>query len=162
MNRVMVNAGETELPRWSGALIAYALKALAEIGTDNWDLSVFLCGDETIKALNARYRNSPEPTDVLSFELGVEETDPDGSMRWLPGDIVISLDTLRENARYFQISEDEELRRLLIHGILHLKGMDHKSNGADEPMLMLQESILEKLKEERILSDSDFPDGGNK
>jgi probable rRNA maturation factor len=110
-----------------------------------------LCDDQTIKALNARYRGRDEATDVLSFELGAEETGDDGSARWLPGDIVISLDGLEENARYFKVSEDEELRRLLIHGILHLDGMDHQTNDEAEPMIVLQERILTRLGEERIL-----------
>jgi probable rRNA maturation factor len=157
VNRVAVNAGEAPLPAWSESLSRYALKALAALGRDNWDLSVLLCGDETIKKLNAQYRGRDEATDVLSFELGVEEAGEDGGKRYLPGDIVISLDTLRENARYFEISEDEELRRLVIHGILHLDGMDHRTNGDaaaggdDEPMIALQENILAGLGEERIL-----------
>jgi probable rRNA maturation factor len=66
-------------------------------------------------------------------------------------DIVISLDTLKENARRFNVSEDEELRRLLIHGILHLDGMDHKTNEETEPMLLLQEEIITEFAEERIM-----------
>jgi probable rRNA maturation factor len=83
--------------------------------------------------------------------MGTEVQDING-VRFLPGDIVISLDTLRENARYFQIPEDEELRRLIIHGILHLDGMDHNSTSATEPMLVLQEEILSNLKDERIFA----------
>jgi probable rRNA maturation factor len=151
MNRVAVNAEEVPLPAWSGALGGFALKVLDEISRDNWDLSVLLCGDQTIKALNTQYRGKNEATDVLSFSLGAEETDGKGNTRCLPGDIVISLDTLRENARYFATSEDEELRRLLIHGILHLDGMDHQSNDDTEPMIALQENILAKFEKERIL-----------
>ena len=162
MNRVAVNTTEIPPPRWNKSLIAYALKVLAEIGRNNWELSVLLCGDETIKSLNEQYRNKPEATDVLSFKLDAEETGPDGSVRCFPGDIVISLDTLRENARYFQISEDEELRRLLIHGILHLDGMNHETNDPGEKMIILQESILNKLKEEHILSAADTLPGGEK
>jgi rRNA maturation RNase YbeY len=58
------------------------------------------------------------------------------------GDIVISLETLKTNAAYFHVDEDEELRRLIIHGILHLAGFDHPTNNPEEPMLVLQEKIL--------------------
>jgi probable rRNA maturation factor len=161
MNRVAVSAGELPLPAWSEALGAYASKVLAGIGRDNWDLSVMLCGDRTIRQLNAQYRHRDEATDVLSFELGAEETGEDGGRRYLPGDIVISLDTLRENARCFQIPEDEELRRLLIHGILHLDGMDHQTNDDAEPMIALQEKILAALREEHILPRAGLSvDGG--
>jgi probable rRNA maturation factor len=151
VNRVEIGAEGLEPPSWCGALEAFALKVLGAVGRDNWDLSVLLCDDETIKALNTRYRGRNEATDVLSFELGAETADEDGSPRYLPGDIVISLETLRENARRFETSEDEELRRLLIHGILHLDGMDHASNDENEPMLKLQESLLECLKGECVL-----------
>jgi len=147
MNRVEINAEEVPLPGWSGALGDFALKVLDEITRDNWDLSILLCGDKTIKALNTTYRGKEEATDVLSFELGAQTPEEEGG-RFLPGDIVISLDTLRENSQYFKTSEDEELRRLLIHGILHLDGMDHRTNDDTEPMIALQEELLKKFKEE--------------
>jgi probable rRNA maturation factor len=154
MNHVAVNAEEVVLPKWSGSLCCFALKVLEEIKRDNWELSILLCGDKTITALNSQYRNKSEPTDILSFNLG-ETVHDGGKTVYLPGDLVISLDTLSENARYFAASEDEELRRLLIHGILHLDGMDHETSDKEEPMLAFQEEILDKLKNEHI-----FPSGG--
>ncbi|MDR1318792.1 MAG: rRNA maturation RNase YbeY [Treponema sp.] len=160
MNRVDVGAEGLEPPSWSGALESFALRVLDFIGRDNWDLSVLLCGNEKIKALNIQYRGRNEATDVLSFELGAETADEEGGARYLPGDIVISLETLRENARRFETSEDEELRRLLIHGILHLDGMDHASNDENEPMLKLQENLLERLKGECVLPLEEARAGG--
>ena len=151
MNRIAVSAEELPLPVWSKSLRNYAKKVLARMGRDKWDISVLLCGDKTISDFNARYRGKNEATDVLSFAMNEGDyftADPHLS---LPGDIVISLDSLRENARRFKISEDEELRRLLIHGILHLDGMDHRTNRKTEPMLQLQERILENLADECIL-----------
>ena len=157
MNKVEVNAKEVLLPSWSSSLCRYALKVLDELECSNWELSILLCGDKTITELNSRYRGKNEPTDILSFSLGEEIHDADKTV-YLPGDIVISLDTLRENAAYFQVSEDEELRRLIIHGILHLDGMDHAASGKSEPMLVLQEEILNKLKNEFIITSN----GGKK
>ena len=158
MNRVVVSAMDQDLPKWAGQLKLYALKVLSYLGKDNWDLSVALCGDQTMAALNSQYRGKAEPTDVLSFAQGEGEQFPDGQGedkgQSLPGDIVISLDTLRENARHFEVSEDEELRRLLIHGILHLDGMDHEDNNFIEPMLQLQERILTSLAGEYILESN--------
>jgi len=159
MNRVMVSASsennaEVPLPAWSARFKSYAKKVLARLGRNNWDISVLLCDDGTISALNSRYRGKDQATDVLSFSLNEGEVFPPHEVpheRSLPGDIVISLDTMRENARRFNIGEDEELRRLLIHGILHLDGMDHRTNGKTEPMLQLQERILTELAEECIL-----------
>ncbi|MDR2785351.1 MAG: rRNA maturation RNase YbeY [Treponema sp.] len=150
MNRVEVRAEEVPLPPWADSLAGFSIKALDTLGKDGWDLSIFLCGDTYIRELNSRYRDRNEATDVLSFTLGENCPDGEGKNRYLPGDIVISLETLEENSRYFEVSFDEELRRVIIHGILHLNGMDHETNGKDEPMLILQEELLKKL-EERIL-----------
>ncbi|MDR2052685.1 MAG: rRNA maturation RNase YbeY [Treponema sp.] len=150
MNRVEVRAEEVPLPPWTDSLAGFSAKALDALGKDGWDLSILLCGDAYIRELNSRYRNRDEATDVLSFALGESCPDGEGRDRYLPGDIVISLETLEENSRYFKVSFDEELRRVIIHGILHLDGMDHETNGKDEPMLLLQEELLKKT-ELRIL-----------
>ena len=155
MNNVIVNAQGISMPSWSGAACSFALKVLEKMERYNWELSILFCDDNTITMLNTQYRNKAEPTDILSFNLG--ETVQYGEKTiYLPGDIAISLDTLCENAKYFQISEDEELRRLIIHGILHLDGMDHANTVRStieqkEPMLKLQEEILNSLKDEHII-----------
>ena len=151
MNNVTINSQKIPLPSWSDNACCFALKVLDEIKRDNWELSVLFCDDKTIKELNHQYRNKNEPTDILSFNLGETVKDEEKTV-FLPGDIVISLDTLKENAQYFNTPEDEELRRLLIHGILHLDGMDHETLEKTEPMLELQEKILNKLKTEQIIT----------
>jgi probable rRNA maturation factor len=131
-------------------LCEYAVKVTGEIKRDNWELSFLLCDDETIRELNNQYRGMDEATDVLSFNLGGQAREKNKSV-FYAGDIVISLDALHENSSYYKISEDEELRRLVIHGILHLDGMDHGTNSNDEPMLVLQENILSKLGNIKII-----------
>jgi probable rRNA maturation factor len=151
VNRVEINAEEVPLPAWSPLARDYALKILDRLNRDRWDLSVLFCNNAYIRSLNARYRNIDEPTDVLSFVSGTFYTDEKTEeTRFLPGDIILSLETLAENAEYFHVSREEELRRLLIHGILHLDGMDHQTNGDEEPMLQLQEAILTELSGEAI------------
>ena len=81
--------------------------------------------DPAIRELNRRYRNRDTPTDVLSFPLA-DEVCPD-----LLGDVVISVDTLRRQARQRKRSVADELLRLLIHGILHLLGYDHEVSPAE-------------------------------
>jgi probable rRNA maturation factor len=146
MNRVNVNVEEVPPPAWEKNAKAYILNVLRFLGKDKWDLSVLFCGNNCIRQLNLRYRGKDEATDVLSFALGETKRG-----RYLPGDIVISLETMNENAGYFKVHPDEELRRLLIHGILHLNGMDHQTNKAEETMLQLQEKILAALAGEHIL-----------
>jgi probable rRNA maturation factor len=151
VNTVDLSAPEGPPPAWADRAVAYSLRVLSHLGRDNWDLSVVFCSDLYIRALNARFRDRDEPTDVLSVARG-ETIIEAGLSRYVPGDIVISLDSLRENARCFEVSEDEELRRLLVHGVLHLDGMDHLTNNTEtEPMLQLQENIMSALAGERIL-----------
>jgi probable rRNA maturation factor len=142
MNTVTINAESVSLPSWTDEIETFIQRALASLGKDKWDLSILFCDDGYMQALNGRFRDKDEATDVLSFALG--EWDGD---RYLPGDIAISLDTLKTNAACFGVSEGEEVRRLLVHGILHLDGMDHTGylGGEDEPMLLLQERILAAL-----------------
>ena len=157
MNRIAVNvtfddaaAGITgPVPKWGRALGRFSRRVLDKLGRDKWDISVLLCDDTTIGRLNRRYRGKAGPTDILSFAM--EGGNFPNPTKRQSGDIAISLDTLKENALRFGISEDEELRRLLIHGILHLNGMNHKSNSNTEPMLRLQERILSELGGQKIL-----------
>jgi len=146
MNKVFFRAEGIPMPLWIKAANSFILLAMENLGLKNWDLSVLFCSNGFIKTLNGRYRNKEEPTDVLSFPIG--DKGPGG--RFVAGDIVISLEALEENARFFRVSEDEELRRLLVHGILHLSGNDHATNGEEEPMLKAQEETLAALAFERI------------
>ena len=153
MNRIFIRAEEIPLPDWAKTAERFTKNVLKAMGKKDWELSLLFCTNRYIKSLNAQYRNKDEATDVLSFPLG--ETSPAG--RYMAGDIVISLDALEENTRFFKVSAEEELRRLLVHGILHLAGEDHAhslsgraTNKAGEPMLETQEKLLalvtEKLK----------------
>jgi probable rRNA maturation factor len=138
-------------PSWLPAVEAFAQKVLSHQGLDSWDLSISFVDTATIRGLNSEWRKKDEPTDVLSFEQGDWFEDPARGRRFLAGDIVICLDSMRENAAYFGVTEDEELRRLVIHGILHLSGQDHADNSPEQPMLILQESVLKALVGEKIL-----------
>jgi len=140
MNKIEIAVEGLENPPWLDRAALYAEKILEKLDKHNWDLSLLFCGNEQIRALNRQYRNRDEETDVLSFALC--ESDGD---RFLPGDIAVSLEMLRENSLNFGVSPDEELRRLLIHGILHLGGMDHGSNNKEEPMLLFQERLLSEI-----------------
>ncbi|MCM1321461.1 MAG: rRNA maturation RNase YbeY [Bacteroides sp.] len=168
-NSVLVSAAENcEEPQWIAKIEPFVLNVLALRKIENWDLSVLFCRDPFIAELNKQYRNVDAPTDVLSFEQGDEYIDDDGDVRFSAGDIVISLDMLEKNAADFSVPQDEELKRLLIHGILHLSGMDHtavlnddaayEANpacGGDrdrDEMLSLQETILRSFADENIIA----------
>ena len=119
-----------------------------------WDFSVLLCGDELIRSLNKQYRGIDAPTDVLSFEIGGEyEDERAGKAFFCASEIVISLDRLAFNSDEFSVSKNEELKRLVIHGILHLSGMDHSDNTLEQEMLQIQESILKTLDGVTLLKE---------
>ncbi|MDC7240071.1 MAG: rRNA maturation RNase YbeY [Spirochaetales bacterium] len=108
-------------------------------------MSLTLCHDPFIRELNASYRDRDEPTDVLSFcqNEGDEIVNFPGQ-QLSAGDIIISMDTLEAHSKEFSVPLEEELRRVTIHGILHLKGMDHETNDPGEEMLKYQEELLKK------------------
>jgi probable rRNA maturation factor len=144
-NEVELSVEGIDTPSWLEGARDFALEILALLGKSGWDLSLLICDDAFIRGLNRQYRDMDEATDVLSFEQGDSYRDPDGRERVLAGDIVISLDALARNAEDFGISKDEELRRLIVHGILHLSGMDHEDNDPSKPMLLLQEKLIREI-----------------
>lgn len=144
MNSVEISVEGVGTPAWIERARSFAQSVLSSQGKDGWDLSLLICDDAFIRELNRQYRERDEPTDVLSFEQGDRYSGPGGEERFLAGDIVISLDSLARNSEEFGVDRDEELRRLIVHGILHLSGMDH-GEGSSDPMLALQERILREL-----------------
>jgi probable rRNA maturation factor len=153
MNRITITVDDPQLA-WLEDVRQYLGATLDYLNRDRWDLSVVFCDDAYIHELNRRFRQKDEATDVLSFPLG-DMVDEDGDHWYLPGDIVVSLDMVRANAAYFAVDYHEELRRVLVHGILHLDGMDHATNAADEPMLLLQERILQMFAQHGQGVDND-------
>jgi rRNA maturation RNase YbeY len=113
-----------ELPALDrGLLRRRAGRVLAALGCRGAELSVALVDDAAIAALNGRYRGKPRPTDVLSFSLlDGAHAERRGA---LLGDVVIGVAAASRQARRARRSLDDELARLLIHGVLHLVGHDH-------------------------------------
>ncbi len=112
----------------SRALIAAAKKLLAAAGESDASLSVSLVGDAAIRELNREHRGKDSATDVLSFAIEPEfngATNGSAPERML-GDVVISVDTARRQADGYDATLQDELYRLLIHGILHVLGHDHE------------------------------------
>ncbi len=121
---------------------------MAAIGSPGWDVSVLICDDAMISALNSRYRGRQMPTDVLSFR----QDDGEGpSAGRAVGDIVISFPTVSRNARDRGVPAGEELARVTVHALLHLAGMDH-GRGRGRKMLALQEQLLDRLGQVRVPS----------
>ncbi len=157
-NRILISVEEGMVePDWLPKAEDFLQKAMKAGGYDGEELSLMFCSDACIRKLNKDYRNIDEETDVLSFEDGSSYTDEDGLEWTVAGDIAVSLETLPKNSAYFEVSEDEELKRLLVHGLLHLNGLDHGEEhvvkGVEPVCLMLkkQKEILDALKDETII-----------
>ncbi len=113
----------------------------------SYELSLRLTGDREIQALNAQYRQRNQPTDVLAFAALETEGPPSEEMKaFLPlylGDIVISVDTARRQAKVQQHSLEAELAWLAAHGLLHLLGWDHPDDDRLARMLNQQQALLQ-------------------
>lgn len=119
---------------------------------ENTEMSVTLMDNEHIHEINKKYRGVDKPTDVISF--AIEEDDPDEVSIILPedeefdipkniGDIMVSMDKVKEQAEYLGHSEDRELGFLVVHGFLHLNGYDHMKEEDEKEMFGLQREILD-------------------
>jgi rRNA maturation RNase YbeY len=109
------------------------------LNCQNKELSILLTDDEKIRKLNKQYRNKNIPTDVLSFSQN--EGEENGLEHNLLGDIVISITTAMRQSSEHNLSIDEEIVLLLIHGILHLLGFDHERS--DEEDIYMKEKTSE-------------------
>lgn len=120
---------------------------------ENTEMSVTLMDNEEIHQINKEYRGVDKPTDVISF--AIEEDDPnevpiilpDGEDFEIPkniGDIMVSVDKVKEQAEYLGHSQERELGFLVVHGFLHLNGYDHMREEDEQEMFGLQREILEE------------------
>ncbi len=105
-------------------------------------IDLVLTDDEAIHALNLEYRGVDESTDVLAFAyLEVTEFEQEeGDI--VVGDVFISVETAKKQAKEKRHTLKEELAILFVHGLLHLFGLDHKNNKEEEEMEKWAEKIL--------------------
>ena len=87
--------------------------------------SVGLVSDAAIRRYNARFRGQDEATDVLSFPAATHGKDENGYL----GDILISAETARRHAANYGVRLEDEIKALILHGLLHLLGQDHERDG---------------------------------
>ena len=116
------------------------------LGRPRATVSVVLVDDETIRALNRDYRETDRPTDVLSFPLADPTALADRDAALFLGEIYISLETARSQARSARRPYGREVAHLAIHGLLHLLGEDHPTPAARRRMAALEASVLTSLR----------------
>lgn len=121
-----------ETTAWIKAVVASYKRRLGDIG-------YMFVDDEKILEVNRQYLGHDYYTDVITFDYDEDDV--------VSGDIVISLDTVRSNAELFGKEYDDELHRVIIHGILHLCGINDKGPGEREIMEAAENKALALLKE---------------
>ena len=125
---------------------------LNELGSPEGELSILITDDGNIAAINRDYFNRPWPTNVISFSMMEGEfadVNPEAKML---GDIVISMETAEREAVEADMPVEENIVRLLVHGLLHIFGYDHEAPDADaERMARKSEQLMEMLEKERLL-----------
>ena len=113
----------------------------------NLYINIILTNLENIKKINKEYRNIDKPTDVLSFPMFEKEElkNISGEIQDVLGDIVISIEKVKEQAIEYGHSFERELSYMLVHGFYHLMGYDHIIEEDKIQMRKKEENILEKL-----------------
>ena len=133
-------AEEIALPAIQQEQIRTWVKSVAaSYGKKTGDISYIFCSDEKILEVNRQYLQHDYYTDIITFDY------TSGSK--IAGDLFISLDTVRTNAEQFAASYEEELHRTIIHGILHLCGINDKGPGEREIMEAAENRALDLLRE---------------
>ena len=98
------------------------------------DVNYIFCNDERILEVNREYLQHDYYTDIITFDYTEGDT--------ISGDLFISLDTVKTNSEQFATEYDEELHRTIIHGILHLCGINDKGPGEREIMEAAENKAL--------------------
>lgn len=115
------------------------------------DVYITLTNNEEIHKINKEYRDVDRPTDVLSFpmyerdEIAGLKNDTDDEIEKILGDIIVSIEKVREQAEEYGHSFERELAYLVTHGMLHLLGYDHMIEEEKAVMRKREEEILETL-----------------
>lgn len=149
-NKVLITNNQKTVKIPAGIKILVRRSCNAVLAVEEFEqpceVSVTFVDNEQIAVLNGDFRNKPQPTDVLSFPLGEDDTyDVDQETgNLLLGDIVISLEKAMEQAELYGHTLQREVAFLTVHSMYHLLGYDHENGG--------REAQIMREKEERVLA----------
>jgi probable rRNA maturation factor len=129
----------------TGAFLTLAKKIMKDLAPNllkqSCMLEIVWVSDKKIKQLNAQYRKKNEKTDILSFSylnsLSKKQVDQEPF-----GQLIISVDTLRRQARQYQLAYYQEAEILFVHGLLHVLGYDHQTKKEFKQMMQLEQRYL--------------------
>ena len=123
---------------------AWIRRVAATYGRKIGEVGYLFCDDEKILEVNREYLQHDYYTDIITFDYN--------EGKQINGDLVISLDTVKSNAQLFNKPYEEELFRVIIHGILHLCGINDKGPGEREIMEAAENKALEMAKSVNLLA----------
>lgn len=129
----------------STALKALVVEALRLLGRPRATLSVVLADDRLLRDLNRDYRETDKATDVLSFAFADPAALADPAAHLFLGEIYISVETARRQARAARRPYAREVAHLAVHGLLHLLGHDHAKTGEGRRMRAEERRLLKSL-----------------
>ena len=128
------------MPGFNQGVVSQWIEAVARsFNKPVGELAYIFCNDEKILEVNKEFLNHDYFTDIITFDYS--------NRRRIAGDMFISLDTVRSNAELFSKNYDEELMRVVIHGVLHLVGINDKGEGEREIMEKHENEALEMLRD---------------
>ncbi|PID94663.1 MAG: rRNA maturation RNase YbeY [Bacteroidales bacterium] len=129
----------TQMPKILKRKISKWIKSVAlEYGKRVGDIGYLFCNDKKIIEINRQYLDHDYFTDIITFDYTEENI--------ISGDIFISIDTVSSNAKAYGVSFDQELKRVIIHGILHLCGQNDHSEEEQKEMRLKEDKALEMLQ----------------
>lgn len=137
---ILYQAEEVKLPSIKKRETSNWIKSVAaSYNKQVGDIAFIFCSDEKILEVNNQYLQHDYYTDIITFDYSENNT--------ISGDIFISLDTVKSNSEQFKTLYNEELHRIIIHGILHLCGINDKGPGEREYMTECENKALKILEE---------------
>ena len=120
---------------------AWIKQVAASYGKTVGSIAYIFCNDDKILEVNRQYLQHDYYTDIITFDY-CEDEEVMGHKNTISGDLFISLDTVRTNAEQQATTYEEELHRVIIHGILHLVGINDKGPGEREIMEAAENNAL--------------------
>ncbi|QRO01120.1 rRNA maturation RNase YbeY [Archangium violaceum] len=139
-NRVTLQVAHPQGKRFAKLVTELAETFLRKLELTGCELSISLVGDHAIRRLNRTWRKKDKATDVLSFPAGDLPKGTPGPRQL--GDVVISLDTAKLQAKEYERTLESEVARYLAHGLLHLLGYDHERPKDAQKMARAEERLL--------------------
>ena len=125
------------------AMKKYLKKCLKMENIKNAEFNIILTDNKNIHDINKKYRNIDKETDVISFALEDEKDEQFSSKKRVLGDIYISIDKAKSQAKEYGHSLKREISFLAVHGLLHLLGYDHMNKKDEKVMFSKQELVLD-------------------